>query len=110
MVPKINLTRSLLLVSLTMPLIPRTASAQDAKGCKDLPQITRFPGSVITGCKDKEDDSFQFNIDGKPKMAIEGEFHQVEYQFPKTGSNAQVVRNLNTALHRAGYTFCLRFR
>ncbi len=31
--------------------------------------------------------------------------HQITYNFPKTASKPQVVRNLNTALRRAGYTF-----
>jgi hypothetical protein len=30
---------------------------------------------------------------------------QKSYQFPKTASKAQVVRNLNTAVRKAGYTF-----
>jgi outer membrane protein OmpA-like peptidoglycan-associated protein len=49
-------------------------------------------------------DSFTFTLDGSKNKAVEGEFHQVEYKFPKTASKAQVVRNLNTALRRAGYT------
>jgi hypothetical protein len=31
--------------------------------------------------------------------------HRTDYHFPKTASKAQVVRNLNTALRTAGYTF-----
>ncbi len=40
-----------------------------------------------------------------PAKPSKGTFQQIEYQFPKTASKAQVVRNMNTALHRAGYTF-----
>lgn len=93
-----------LLLCLAIPF-PPCLSAQDAEGCKDSPLISRFPGSVITSCSDKPDDAFTFEMGSKPKKRIEGEFHQIEYQFPKTASKAQVVRNLNTALHRAGYTF-----
>lgn len=81
------------------------AQQKDAEGCKDSPLIGRFPGSVITGCKDKEDDAFSFTLNPKPARKIEGELHQITYNFPKTASKPQVVRNLNTALRRAGYTF-----
>jgi outer membrane protein OmpA-like peptidoglycan-associated protein len=49
------------------------------------------------------DDKFTFDLD-KGKKEVEGEFHQIQYNYPKTASKAQVVRNLNTALRRAGYT------
>ena len=78
--------------------------AQDKEGCKDSPLMSRFPGSVITDCADKDDDSFKFTLDGGKNKAVEGEFHMIQYQFPKTASKAQVVRNLNTAMRRAGYT------
>jgi OOP family OmpA-OmpF porin len=78
--------------------------AQDAEGCKDSPLIGRFPGSVLKSCKDMADDKFTFTLDNGKKQAVEGEFHQIEYNFPKTASKAQVVRNLNTALRKAGYT------
>jgi OmpA-OmpF porin, OOP family len=82
------------------------AQAQDATGCKDSPLISRFPGSVLTSCADKADDVFSFTMgSGKPDKKIEGEFHQIIYQFPKTASKAQVVRNLNTAIRQAGYIF-----
>jgi OOP family OmpA-OmpF porin len=59
---------------------------------------------VITECKDKADDSFPFTLDGGKTKPVEGEFHQIDYKFPNTASKAQVVRNRNTALRRAGYT------
>ena len=81
-----------------------TAQTQDAQGCKDSPLISRFPGSVITECRDKGDDKFTFTLDKGQHKAVEGEFHLIRYNFPNTASKAQVVRNLNTALRRAGYT------
>lgn len=83
--------------------VARVGAAQDAAGCKDSPLISRFPGSVLTSCKDMADDKFTFTLDGGKSQAVEGEFHQIFYDFPKTASKAQVVRNLNTALRRAGY-------
>ena len=80
------------------------AQTQDAQGCKDSPLISRFPGSVIADCKDKADDKFNFTLDKGLHQAVEGEFHLIRYNFPSTASKAQVVRNLNTALRKAGYT------
>jgi OOP family OmpA-OmpF porin len=81
--------------------------AQDAPGCKDSPLVSRFPGSVLVACNDKADDAFKFNNLGpkKESRTIEGELHHNEYTYPKTASKAQVIRNMNTALRMAGYTF-----
>lgn len=78
--------------------------ATDAQGCKDSPLISRFPGSVITACKDMDDEAFDFTLDKGGQKHVEGEYHKIEYKFPEKASKAQVVRNLNTALRRAGYT------
>jgi len=83
-----------------------TAQPKDADGCKDSPLISRFPGSVITGCADKEDDVGTFPMGpGKPDKKIEGEYHRLNYNFPRTASKAQVVRNIHTAVKAAGYSF-----
>ncbi len=87
-----------------MLLTRQVSAAQDATGCKDSPIISRFPGSVIASCKDKADDSFTFKLDHNKTKAVEGEFHQIAYKYPAAASKAQVVRNLNTALRKAGYT------
>jgi OmpA-OmpF porin, OOP family len=92
-----------LAISLTPSLF---AQAKDAEGCKDSPLISRFPGSVITGCDHKDDDVFKFTMaSGTPAKEIEGKVEKVDYAYPKTASKAQVVRNMVTALHAAGYTF-----
>ncbi len=100
-------TKPYLLLCLALPFAAAVCSAhaQDAEGCKDSPLIGRFPGSVITSCTDKDDDVYDFTMDKGPAKKIEGEFHQIMYQFPKSASKAQVVRNLNTAMRNAGYTF-----
>lgn|SRR6185312_5039236 len=98
-------TNLLLCLALSFAAAVCSAQTQDAEGCKDSPLIGRFPGSVITSCSDKDDDIFDFHMDKGPAKRIEGEFHQISYEFPKTASKAQVVRNMNTAMRRAGYTF-----
>ena len=76
--------------------------AQDKEGCKESPLMSRFPGSTITDCESKADDSFTFTLDAG-KKAVEGEFQMITFQYPSSASKAQVVRNLNTAMRRAGY-------
>jgi OOP family OmpA-OmpF porin len=95
--------RSLLLI-LTLPFAIQICVAQDAEGCKDSPLIGRFPGSILTRCEEKADDAFKFTLDDGKSKTIEGETHKLSYKYPSTASKPQVVRNLNTALRKAGYT------
>jgi OmpA-OmpF porin, OOP family len=99
-----TLSRLLLCFAILISADVCAAQTKDAAGCKDSPLISRFPGSVLVDCKDKADDSFNFTLDNGKRKVVEGEFHQIRYQFPNTASKAQVVRNLNTALRTAGYT------
>jgi OmpA-OmpF porin, OOP family len=95
-----------LFVFVSLAFLSQVCTAQDKQGCSDSPLITRFPGSVISDCTNKVDDSFSFTMgSGKPAKKLEGELHRISYNFPRTASKAQVVRNLNTALRTAGYTF-----
>jgi len=76
--------------------------AQDAKGCKDLPVITRFPGSILSSCKDTEFDQADLPMAGKPKH-VEGDYHFLNYN-PKPGvTPIQLFRNIETALKTAGF-------
>src|ERR1039458_7485317 len=77
----------------------------DAAGCKDSPILTRFPGSYIAACSKKDDDAYDFPIANKPKLHLEGALETITYQYPRSATLPQVVRNLNTALHTAGYIF-----
>ncbi len=97
---------SVLLLCLTLPFAPHLSSGQtqDAKGCKDSPLISRFPGSVISSCKQADDDVFSFEMGpGKPDKKVEGKYLEVNYNYPRTASKAQVLRNLKTAIKTAGY-------
>jgi hypothetical protein len=49
---------------LAILLAVQVGTAQDKKGCQDPPLISRFPGSVITDCKDSADDTFNFALPG----------------------------------------------
>jgi OOP family OmpA-OmpF porin len=78
-------------------------AAQDAKGCKDSPLISRFPGSRIDSCSDKQDDMATVRT-AKQNRQIEGEVHKIYYILPSGSSQAQLLRNLKTALATAGYS------
>jgi len=99
--------RALLVLAVAVEMIFTVGgwAQNDAAGCKDSPILTRFPGSYITQCSKKDDDAFDFPITNKPKLHLEGTLETITYQFPRTATLPQVVRNLNTALHTAGYTF-----
>lgn len=78
----------------------------DAKGCKDSPYVSRFPGSQLVSCDDKADDVLTVvvtekgsNVDKK----IEGKVSRLVFHFPSTASKPQVVRNYVTAMRNAGY-------
>jgi outer membrane protein OmpA-like peptidoglycan-associated protein len=93
-----------LLLCLVVTFAVRLCTAQDAKGCKDSPLISRFPGSVISGCRQADDDVYSFEMGpGKPEKKVEGKYFEVKYGYPKTASKAQVKRNLTTAVKAAGY-------
>ncbi|MGD0628013.1 MAG: OmpA family protein [Terracidiphilus sp.] len=100
-------SRSFLPLASFLLLLPACAAqTKDVKDCADSPLLSRFPGSIITGCTNKEDDSFKFEMGpGKPQKELEGKYQEIRYHFPSTASKAQVVRNLTTALHTAGYIF-----
>jgi hypothetical protein len=78
--------------------------AQDAKGCKDSPYLTRFPGSSIDMCNGKDDDTENFILGPGKTKAIEGKTSEITYLLPSSASSAQVARNLNTALQKAAWT------
>ncbi|MGD0913027.1 MAG: hypothetical protein ABR928_14105 [Terracidiphilus sp.] len=66
---------------------------KDAKGCTDSPYISRFPGTFISMCDAKDDDSFSFIIGaGKPYKTIEGKKFHVIYTMAPTASNVQVAQ------------------
>ena len=92
------------LVCFAILLTVAVAQAQDKKGCKDSPLISRFPGSFISNCQDDADGSFEFSMPGAGYKKVEGELHFIEYRSPKTATNAELERNLGTALRTAGYT------
>jgi OmpA-OmpF porin, OOP family len=81
---------------------------KDAEGCKDSPLLTRFPGSIINSCENKEFDQYDFPLapdkDGNAQTKhIEGEFHSWDIGTREGTSELQVYRNMEAALKTAGF-------
>jgi outer membrane protein OmpA-like peptidoglycan-associated protein len=70
--------------------------------------ITRFPGSEIRTCDDKEFNSVEMPVPGKDGEAgtktVEGEYHNWDYAAREGTSGVQVFRNFQAALRSAGFT------
>lgn len=77
---------------------------QDAEGCKDSPLITRFPGSSIQSCDNKEYEQADFPMPNDATKHLEGEYHSWGYGTREGVSEIQVFRNFQTALKTAGFT------
>jgi OOP family OmpA-OmpF porin len=57
-----------------------TAAAQDIKGSKDHPMLSRMPDFRISDYKDAEFDSYRFIGADKKAVAIEGHKYYIEYR------------------------------
>jgi outer membrane protein OmpA-like peptidoglycan-associated protein len=76
----------------------------DAEGCKDSPLITRFPGSIIHSCENKEYEQADFPLPDNNLKHVEGDFHSWDIGTREGTSEIQVFRNFQTALKGAGFT------
>ena len=83
-----------------------TAQQKDDKNCKDHPLFTRMPDSWIHGCKEREFDAFEFVVEAKKKVSVEGHLWQIRY-YPQATlkvkpSELQVLRNYENAMQSLG--------
>jgi len=81
---------------------------RDAEGCKDSPLVTRFPGSIIHSCDNKEYEQADFPMgsdkDGNALTKhVEGDYHSWDIGTREGVSEIQVFRNFQTALKAAGF-------
>jgi len=77
---------------------------QDAEGCKDSPLITRFPGSIIHSCDNKEYEQADLPLGDDKIKHVEGEYHYWDIGTRDGTSEIQVFRNFQTAIRNAGFT------
>src|ERR1700733_492732 len=106
MISKRNLLAAGIFLALTTALA--AAQPKDVEGSKDSPLISRYPGSIIIDYKTKEFDEFNLPVSkvasGGPKtLHLEGKVTHIKYRFPHCRSTAEVYRNYETALKRAGF-------
>jgi OOP family OmpA-OmpF porin len=80
------------------------AQEPDADGCKDSPLVTRFPGSAIHSCEQKEFDQAEMPVPGGKTKTVEGEYRYWDYGTREGLGELQVFRNFETALKAAGFT------
>jgi OOP family OmpA-OmpF porin len=105
-----NMSFMCFVLSFALALVARDLPAQtaDAEGCKDSPLITRFPGSTISSCDNKEYEQAEVSVkdkDGSPvPKTVEGEYHSWDYVTREGVSEIQIFRNFETALKNAGFT------
>lgn len=95
--------RSLLTASL---LLSFTALAEpDEEGCKDHPQISRFPGFHLTECTTNDFSSFEFYVTDEKTVTKEGRFWKLGYwlnEGAKQPSPLEVARNYENAVKKLG--------
>jgi outer membrane protein OmpA-like peptidoglycan-associated protein len=99
-----RIKHSLLCCTLLIPVGATQLDAQDAKGCKDSPLITRMPGSTIRFCRDEEFHQADFLLADNKKKHVEGEYHVVAYTARDGATGEQIFRNVEAALKSAGWT------
>jgi len=106
-----TLTRSMVVIGLFVGLLVPIlgAQAQDHEGCKDHPLISRYPGSTLTDCLQKDFDQFNLpvgkNAEGKflKTEPLEGKITAIQYEAPQGRSVLEVFRNYQSALSKAGF-------
>lgn len=84
------------------------AQDPDAEGCKDSPLVTRFPGSHIDSCDNKEFDEAELPVSRNKNgeevtKTFEGEVHSWTYETREGTSNLQLFRNFEAALKQSGF-------
>ena len=66
---------------------------KDAEGCKNSPLVTRFPGSIINSCENKEYEQADFPMADNQQKHLEGEYHSGDIVTREGTSEIQVFRN-----------------
>jgi OOP family OmpA-OmpF porin len=82
------------------------AQEPDAKGCKDHPLFSRFPGFYIQRCTLNDFGSHTFRA-GKKEVVVEGRYTEIMYyknEGAKAPSPLQVHRNFENAIKKIGGT------
>ncbi len=97
------------LILLGMLLLLGTSSisyAQDFKGSKDHPLISRYQGSTIKSYAQNNYESYTLILEyyAEKREVVEGEFTSIVYHAPAGRSQLEVHRNYQKALTQQGFT------
>jgi hypothetical protein len=84
-----------------MLALPRTGSAADAEGCADLKLLPRLEGCVIQECSAKQHETFETADVTAP--TIDANINTVLYSCPASMGIERVKRELDAAVHKAGF-------
>ncbi len=92
-----------LAVSLLAPVVAR--AQEDCQGCKDHPQIQRFPGFTLSEATENDFNSANFTVADEKEVAKEGHYWNLRYEHKegaKTPSCLEVLRNYENAFKKGG--------
>src|ERR1043165_7871736 len=87
------------------------ARAADAEGCRDLPILPRLTGCEIRECRARDYDEAELPpgpVAGSgdfPKSFVDGRLGVVTYTCPASLRLADIARQSQAVLRRAGYSF-----
>ena len=85
-------------------LIPIATFAQDdCEGCKDHPQIQRFPGFALTEALENDFNSVNFTMPGEKEVTKEGHYLKLRYDLKegaKRPSCVEILRNYENAFKK----------
>lgn len=90
-----------------LALLIAAAPQSDKPGTHDYPLLQRFPHQYITAVLEKDWDTYDFAVKGKPKQAVQGRHVRVSYDMEKGADKPSALewtRNYTNALQQAGWT------
>jgi len=98
--------RTLLLWAATLCLVPTTALAEnDCEGCKDHPQVQRFPGFYLAQATTNDFNSISFTVAEGKEVQKEGKYWNLVYgqkEGAKAPSCVETARNYENAFKKGG--------
>src|SRR6188474_1217223 len=99
------------LSSLAPAALAPAAGAADADGCRDLPILPRINACEIRECRTRDYDEAELQsgpVDRSgdfPKAFVDGQLAVVTYSCPGSLRLAEIARQSQSTLRRAGYVF-----
>jgi hypothetical protein len=99
-----------LILSALLSVAPAAWPA-DAEGCRDLPILPRISGCEIRECRTRDYDEAELQsgpVDRSgdfPKAFVDGQLAVVTYSCPGSLRLAEIARQSQSTLRRAGYAF-----